>query len=45
MTGKANILIKDEDLFPEGSIIMKSIKHADDVSLEKLTGCPLQNNR
>jgi hypothetical protein len=39
MTGKANILIKDEDLSPEGSIIMKSIKHADDVSLEKLTGC------
>lgn len=39
MTGKANILVKDEDLFPEGSIIMKSIKHADDISLEKLTGC------
>lgn len=39
MTGKANILVKDEDLFPEGSINVKSIKHSDDVSLEKLTGC------
>lgn len=39
MTGKANILVKDEDLFPEGSISVKSIKHAEDVSLEKLTGC------
>lgn len=39
MTGKANILIKDEDLFPEESIIMKSIKHFEGVSLEKLTGC------
>ena len=39
MTGKANILIKDEDLFPEGSINVKSIKRAEDISLEKLTGC------
>ena len=39
MTGKANILIKDEDLFPEGSINVKSIKRSEDVSLEKLTGC------
>ena len=39
MAGKANILVKDEDLFPEGSVIMKSIKHFDGVSLEKLTGC------
>ncbi len=39
MRGKANILVKDEDLFPEGSIIMKSIKHIEGVSLEKLTAC------
>ncbi|MCD8334527.1 MAG: hypothetical protein LUC35_04085 [Clostridiales bacterium] len=39
MRGKANILVKDEDLFPEGSVIMKSIKHSEGVSLEKLTGC------
>jgi cation transport ATPase len=39
MTGKANILVKDEDLFPEGSINVKSIKRAEDISLEKLTGC------
>ena len=39
MTGRANILVKDEDLFPDGSINVKSIKRAEDVSLEKLTGC------
>lgn len=39
MTGRANILVKDEDLFPEGNILMKSIKHFEGVSLEKLTGC------
>ncbi|MCD8189078.1 MAG: hypothetical protein LUD78_02480 [Clostridiales bacterium] len=39
MRGKANILVKDEDLYPEGSVIMKSIKHIEGVSLEKLTAC------
>lgn len=39
MRGKANILIKDEDLFPEGSIGIRSIKNFDKVSQEKLVGC------
>lgn len=39
MMGKANILLKDEDLFPDGSIHVRSIKHFKGVSLEKLTGC------
>ncbi len=39
MSGKANILIKDEDLFPPGSITLNSTKSFYDTSIEKLTGC------
>lgn len=39
MAGKANILIKDEDLFPPGSITLNSTKSMHDVSIEKLAGC------
>ncbi len=39
MAGKANILIKDEDLFPAGSITLNSTKSMHDVSIEKLAGC------
>lgn len=39
MSGKANILIKDEDLFPAGSITLNSTKSMHDVSIEKLAGC------
>lgn len=39
MSGKANILIKDEDLFPPGSITLNSTKSFHDTSIEKLAGC------
>jgi cation transport ATPase len=39
MTGKANVLIRDDDIFPEGTVIMKSIKQFNQISLEKMTGC------
>ena len=39
MAGKANILLKDEDLFPPGSIFLTSTKSFDNVSIEKMAGC------
>lgn len=39
MSGQANILIKDEDLFPAGSITLNSTTSFHETSIEKLAGC------
>lgn len=39
MTGKANILLTDEDLFPEGTVTQRSVAQAEGFPLEKLTAC------
>lgn len=39
MKGEAGIILKDRDLFPEGSVQFNGIRNFGQVSLEKLTGC------
>lgn len=39
MTGKANILLTDEDLFPEGTVFQRRVAQAEGFPLEKLTAC------
>ncbi|MBQ9165472.1 MAG: hypothetical protein IJX71_00850, partial [Oscillospiraceae bacterium] len=39
MKGEAGIILKDRDLFPEGTVQFNGIRNFGQVSLEKLTGC------
>lgn len=39
MSGKANIVLTDVDLFPEGTVSQRSVAQGDGVPLEKITAC------